>query len=254
MLRIRVIPVLLLKDGRMVKTVRFSSYRDVGDTLRTVRVYDAQGADELIFLDISATDEGRNQLLDIISASARECFIPLTVGGGIRSLDDAKKVFAVGADRVSVSTAVVETPSFVNELASTFGRANIVICIDVKLDDNGVYCVSSHRATKLTQMDPVEWACEVAERGAGEILLHFVDRDGTMEHGYDLEILSRITQAVSIPVIACGGVGNLKHLVDGVKVGGASAVAAASIFHFTDQSPINAHGYMKGAGLPVCMA
>lgn len=254
MLRIRLIPVLLLKEGRMIKTVRFSSYRDVGDPLRTVRVYDAQGADELIFLDISATVEGRKQLLEIISASARECFIPLTVGGGIQSVEDARKVFNAGADRISISTAAVETPQLINDIAENFGRANLVVCIDVKLDRDNSYKVSTHSATRLTSLNPVEWAQEVALRGAGEIMLHFVDRDGTMESGYNLELLSQITQTLPIPVIACGGVGNLQHLVDGVKIGGASAVAAASIFHFTDQSPIKAHSYMSGAGLTVCMA
>ncbi|OGS72938.1 MAG: hypothetical protein A3F91_12295 [Flavobacteria bacterium RIFCSPLOWO2_12_FULL_35_11] len=254
MLKVRVIPVLLLKEGRMVKTIKFSSYRDVGDPLRTIRVYDAQGADEIIFLDISATIDGRNQLLGIISACARECFIPLTVGGGIRSVEEARKVFAAGADRISVSTAVVENPSLINNLANNFGNANIVVCIDVKLDNEGVCRVSTHRATRITQLKPVVWACEAAERGAGEILLHFVDREGTMEYGYDLTLLSEVTHAVSIPVIACGGVGNLQHFVDGVRIGGASAVAAASIFHFTDQSPIKAHSYMNGAGLPVCLA
>lgn len=254
MLRIRLIPVLLFKEGRMIKTIKFTSFRDVGDPLRTVRVYDAQGADELIFLDISATVDGRKHLLDIISASARECFIPITVGGGIQSVDDARKVFNAGADRVSISTAAVENPELINNLAENFGRANLVVCIDVKLDRDNNYGVSTHSATRVMSLDPVEWAQEMAQRGAGEILLHFVDRDGTMESGYDLELLLKITSAVSIPVIACGGVGNLQHLVDGVKIGGASAVAAASIFHFTDQSPIKAHSYMSGAGLTVCIA
>lgn len=254
MLKVRLIPVLLLKEGRMIKTVKFSSYRDVGDPLRTVRVYDAQGADELIFLDISATVEGRRLLLNIVAQSARECFIPLTVGGGIRTVEDAQRVFRSGADRVCISTAAVETPELINEITRLFGGANLVVCIDAKLNKNGQYRVSNYRATRITELEPVKWAQEVASRGAGEILLHFVDRDGTMEPGYDLDLLSDISKSIKIPVIACGGVGNLQHLVDGIRIGGASAVAAASIFHFTDQSPIKAHSYMHGAGIPVCLA
>lgn len=253
MMKVRLIPVLLLHEGRMVKTVQFSSFRDVGDPMRTVRVYDAQGADELIFLDISATTEGRKQLLDIVTASARECFIPLTVGGGIHSVEDGRKLFAAGADRISISTGAIETPGLINELAAVFGRANLVVCIDVKEDEQGNRWVSSHRGSKLIAPDPVAWAVEAAKRGAGEILLHFVDRDGTMEQGYDLELLAEINRKVPVPVIACGGVGTLQHLVDGAKEGGAAAVAAASIFHFTDQSPIKAHAYMHGAGLSVCL-
>ena len=254
MLKVRVIPSLLLKEGRMIKTVKFSSYRDVGDPLYTVRVYDAQGADEIIFLDISATLEGRNQLLEIISRSAQECFIPLTVGGGIRSREDAQKIFKAGADRICVNSAAVERPDLINEISKDFGRANLVICIDARLDPAGKYVVSTHSGTRLTSLDPLDWAHDAVERGAGEIMLHFVDRDGTMGDGYDLDLLSKISGAVPVPVIACGGVGNLKHLVDGVNIGGASAVSAASIFHFTDQSPIKAHTYMYNAGLPVCMS
>jgi len=249
-----VVPVLLLKEGRMIKTKQFESFRDTGDPLRTVRVYDAQGADELVVLDISATVEGRNQWREIISSCARECFIPTTVGGGIRSLSDARRAFESGADRVSVSTAAAERPEFINELAETFGRANVVLCIDARLDKNGHYRVSTHSGTRMGFRNVVEWAKEGADRGAGEILLHFVDRDGMMESGYDLDLLSGVSTAVSIPVMACGGVGNLQHLVDGVLVGKASAVAAASIFHFTDQSPIKAHSYMHDRGIPVCLA
>lgn len=253
MLRIRLVPVLLLRNGRMIKTIRFSSYRDVGDPLRTVRVYDAQGADELIFLDISATVEGRNHLLDIVSASARECFIPLTVGGGVRTVEDAQQLFKAGADRVSISTAAIENPDLIDEMAAYFGSANLVVCIDAKLGERGRYGVSTHSGTVLLKRDPADWAVEAARRGAGEILLHFVDRDGVMDSGYDLALLSKVSRAVSVPVMACGGVGTLQHLVDGVRQGGASAVAAASIFHFTDQSPIKAHSFMHDAGIPVCL-
>lgn len=254
MLKVRVVPVLLLKEGRMIKTRQFGSFRDTGDPLYTVRVYDAQGADELVILDISATVEGRKQWLDLISSSARECFIPITVGGGIRSLQDARRAFGAGADRVSVSTAVVERPDFINKLAETFGRANIVVCIDAKLDGKGRYRVSTHSGSRMTFHDVVSWSKEAADRGAGEILLHFIDKDGMMDSGYDLELLSRVSGSITIPVMACGGVRTLQHLVDGVIVGRASAVAAASIFHFTDQSPIKAHSYMHDKGIPVCLA
>lgn len=253
MLKVRVVPVLLLKEGRMIKTKQFRFYRDTGDPMRTVRVYDAQGADELAILDISASVEGRNQWLDIISQSAKECFIPITVGGGIRSVEDARRAFCAGADRVSVSTAVVERADLINELAETFGRANLVVCIDARLDKNGKYRVSSHSGRNVTFRGVIPWTKEVCERGVGEILLHFVDRDGMM-NGYDLDLLASVVESVSIPVMALGGVGTLQDLVDGVIKGKASAVAAASIFHFTDQSPIKAHSYMAGAGLWMCNA
>lgn len=253
MLKVRVVPVLLLKEGRMIKTKRFRFYKDTGDPLRTVRVYDAQGADELIFLDISATVEGRRQWLDLVSQSARECFIPITVGGGIRSVEDASHAFSAGADRVSVSTAAVETPALIDELAGTFGRANVVVCIDALQDLQGHYRVSTHSAQKITFRHALDWAVEIAERGAGEILLHFVARDGMMD-GYDLDLAAAVVERVSVPVMLLGGVGTLQDMVDGVTIGKASAVAAASIFHFTDQSPIKAHTYMHGKGVPVCLA
>ena len=253
MLKVRVVPVLLLKEGRMIKTKQFKFYKDTGDPMLTVRVYDAQGADELVILDISASVEGRKQWVDIISRSAKECFIPITVGGGIRSVEDARRAFSAGADRVSVCTAAVETPDLISELAETFGRANIVVCIDAKLDKNGKNRISSHSGRKIDFRRVVPWAKEVADRGAGEILLHFVDRDGMMQ-GYDLDLCAQVSRSVSIPVMALGGVGRLQDFVDGVKTGGASGVAAASVFHFTDQSPIKAHSYMHGAGIPVCLA
>jgi len=237
----------------MIKTKKFRYYRDTGDPLMTVRVYDSQGADELAILDISATVEGRSQWLDLISTSARECFIPITVGGGIHSIEDARKAFTAGADRVCVSTAAVMRPEFIDELAGTFGSANIVVCVDAKLDKHGEYRVSTHGGRQMTLRRVLPWVQEVAERGAGEIMIHFVDRDGMMA-GYDLDLLSNVTAVVSVPVIALGGVGTLQDLVDGVRVGGASAVAAASIFHFTDQSPIKAHSYMHDHGIPVCLA
>ena len=190
MLKVRVAPVLLLKEGRMIKTKQFSGGRDTGDPLTTVRVYDAQGADELLLLDISASVQGRDQWFDLISKSAGECFVPITVGGGIRTVQDARAAFVSGADRVSVSSAAIERPDFVDELASIFGRANIVVCVDVKNDEQGVPRVSSRSGTRMWDRDPVEWSVEAAFRGAGEILMHFVDRDGMM-NGYDLEMGAR---------------------------------------------------------------
>ncbi|MGE4552950.1 MAG: imidazole glycerol phosphate synthase subunit HisF [Desulfovibrionaceae bacterium] len=253
MLKIRVVPALLLKEGRMVKTRQFADPRDTGDPMTCVRVYDAQGADELLILDISASVEGRAQWLDIIGRCAGECFIPLSVGGGIRTVEDARRALAAGADRVSVSTAAVERPEFVGELATVFGRANIVVCMDVKLDPAGRPRISSHGGRRLRDIDPLDWAREMERRGAGEILVHSVDRDGMMQ-GYDLDLLGRIAPALSVPVMALGGVGTLQDLADGVRIGQASAVAAASIFHFTDQSPIKAHSYLHDKGVPVCLA
>ncbi len=237
----------------MIKTRGFKFYKDTGDPLKTVKVYDAQGADELILLDISATLEGRTQWLDLITESAKQCFIPITVGGGLTSVARARRAFSAGADRVGISTRAVERPEFIEELAESFGRANIVVCIDAKKDPAGDYKVTTHSATRMTDKAVVPWAREAARRGAGEILLHFVDRDGMM-CGYDLGLLEAVAGAVDVPVMALGGVGTLQDLVDGVIHGNASAVAAASIFHFTDQSPIKAHTYMHSKGIPVCLA
>lgn len=253
MLKVRVVPVLLLKEGRMIKTRGFQFYKDTGDPLKTVKVYDAQGADELVLLDISATLEGRTQWLDLITESAKQCFIPITVGGGINSVSRARRAFFAGADRVSVSTHAVEEPEFIEELAESFGRANIVVCIDAKMDPAGNYKVTTRSATRMSDKAVVPWAREAARRGAGEILLHFVDRDGMMS-GYDLRLLKAVADSVEVPVMALGGVATLQDLVDGVIEGTASAVAAASIFHFTDQSPIKAHSYMYSKGIPVCLA
>lgn len=252
MLKVRVVPVLLLKEGRMIKTKRFRFYKDTGDPLKTVKVYDAQGADELVLLDISATVEGRAQWLDLITESAKQCFIPITVGGGITDVEGARKVFLAGADRVSVSTRAVEDPELIDRLAKSFGRANVVVCIDAKKNEFGEFKVTTHSASRTTDRGVVPWAREAARRGAGEILLHFVERDGMMS-GYDLRLLKSVADAVDVPVMALGGVGTLQDLVDGVIEGRASAVAAASIFHFTDQSPIKAHAYMHNKGVPVCL-
>jgi cyclase len=253
MLKVRLVPVLLLKDGRMIKTRQFGQYRDTGDPMTTVRVFDAQGADELLILDISASLEGRAQWLDVISKSASQCFVPITVGGGIRSVEDARRALAAGADRVSISSLAVENPEMVSVLARVLGSANLVVCVDVKLDPVGRYRVSSHSGERMTDKDPFAWARDMAQRGAGEILFHFVDRDGMM-NGYDLAFMTRVKGTLPIPYMVCGGVGTLSHVVEGATEGGAAAVAAGSIFYFTDQSPIKVHAHMRDKGIPVCNA
>ncbi len=253
MLKYRVIPVLLLENGRLIKTRQFQFYKDTGDPMNTVRIFDAQDADELIFLDISATVEGRDQYLELINKSARECFIPLTVGGGIKSTKDAVQVFKNGADRACICSAALKNPNLIDEMAKEFGQANIVVCIDAKKDKTGQYKAAFDRATHLSDKDPVSWAGEASQRGAGEIMLHFTDRDGMMADGYDIELLKKVTDKIKTPVIACGGVGGLEHFSDGILKGGARAVAAASIFHFTDQSPIRVHNYLHGKSIPVCV-
>lgn len=249
MLKVRLIPTILLKDGRMIKTVQFDQYRDVGNPATVAKVYDAQYADELIFLDITATVENRHFLFDIVRQVATECFIPLTIGGGIRTIEQAREVLQAGADKIAINSAAVEQPELIAELAKKFGRSTVVVSIDYKVNPEGEPEVFTHRAQRATGFDPVEWAKEVDTRGAGEILLTCVDREGTMQ-GYDLEICSKVANAVSVPVIISGGCGTIQDLVDGILIGNASAVAAASIFHFTDQSIYKAHSHMREQGLP----
>jgi cyclase len=249
-LKRRLIPCLLLKAGRCIKTIRFDSIRDVGNPITAARVYDAQGADELIFLDITASHEGRDILFDLVAQTAEQCFMPLTVGGGVRTVADIRKLLQAGADKVAINTAAVENPAFIREAAGVFGNQCIVVSIDARAQAPGGYEVFTYRATKPTGLDPVEWARQMADFGAGELLITAVDRDGTME-GYDLELIRAVADAVTVPVIASGGCGTLQHLVEGITLAHASAVAAASLFHFTDQSVIKAKSYMKSAGLDV---
>jgi cyclase len=217
----------------MIKTKQFGEYRDVGNPRTVAKVYDAQGVDELI-----------------IAAVAEECFIPLTVGGGIRTLEQAREMLAHGADKVAINTAAIEHPKFITEIANKFGNSTVVVSIDYKKNTEGKNEVFTHRGTEPTGLDPVEWAKEAESLGAGEILLTCIDREGMM-NGYDLEVLKQVTSAVTIPVTASGGVGTIQDLVDGIVEGGASAVSAASIFHFTDQSIFKAHSHMKEKGLSV---
>ena len=245
MLKTRIVPILTLFDGRMVKTRRFGPYRDVGDPVKAPMVYDAQLADELVYVDMRASAEGRgvDELARRIDRVAGECFMPLTAGGGIATLDDIHTLLNAGADKVTINSAALGRPSLIAEAAERFGNQCIVISIDVRR----VEClprVFSHSGTRATGLDPVEWARRVESLGAGEILLTSIDRDGTME-GYDEDLVTSVTRAVSVPVIAAGGAGKLIDLVSVVTDAGADAAAAASLFHFTDQSPIKAKAFMR---------
>lgn len=250
MIKTRLIPILLLKDGRMIKTKQFDSFRDVGNPRTVAKVYEAQKADELIFLDITATDEQRRFLTDIVMTIAEECFIPITAGGGIKTVKQAREILRSGADKISINTAAVANPGLVSEISKKFGRSTVVVSIDYKLNSKGKNEVFINRGQQSTGLEPLAWAKKAEELGAGEILLTAIDKEGTMT-GYDLDMIKSVSEAVSIPVIASGGVGSVQDFVDGIKIGGASAVAAGSIFHFTDQSIIKGHSYMRAAGLPV---
>jgi len=250
MLRKRVIPVLLLKNGRMVKGKRFGEFRDVGHPVTTAKIYDAQSADELVFLDIEASGEGRETVVEVVSQVAEECFMPLTAGGGVRSVSDVRKLLLAGADKVSINTAAVEQPGLIEETAGVFGSQCVVVSIDTRGDEASGWTVHTHAGTKDTGLDPVEWAKKAESLGAGEILLCSVDREGTGD-GYDTALTRLVSDSVGIPVVASGGVGTLEHFKAGLSDGGASAVAAASIFHFTDQNVIKAKTYLKQAGVEV---
>lgn len=247
--RFRVIPCLDVKDGRVVKGVNFVDLRDAGDPVEAARAYDAAGADELCFLDISASHEGRGTLLDIVARTAEVCFMPLTVGGGVRSVEDARALLLAGADKVGVNSAAVARPELVAEIADRFGSQCVVASVDARRTDKG-WEVFTHGGRTATGIDAVAHAIRLAELGAGELLVTSMDRDGTRD-GYDIELTRAIADAVQVPVVASGGVGNLQHLVDGVTKGHASAVLAASIFHFGEATIAQAHGALAAAGLPV---
>ncbi|KEO92156.1 imidazole glycerol phosphate synthase [Erythrobacter longus] len=247
--RIRVIPCLDVADGRVVKGVNFVDLQDAGDPVEQARAYDAAGADELCFLDISASHEGRGTLLDIVKRTAEVCFMPLTVGGGVRSVEDARALLLAGADKVAINSAAVARPELVSEIAEKFGSQCVVASVDARRVSEGKWEIFTYGGRKPTGIDAVEYAKHVADLGAGELLVTSMDGDGT-KAGYDLELTRTIADAVSIPVVASGGVGNLDHLVDGVTKGGASAVLAASIFHFGTHSIAEAHEALRQAGLP----
>ena len=250
MLKIRVIPCLDIKDGRVVKGVNFVGLRDAGDPVEQAMIYDAAGADELCFLDITASHEARGTLLDVVRRTAEVCFMPLTVGGGVRSLEDIRALLLAGADKVSINTAAVKRPEFLREAAEKFGSQCIVAAIDAKKAANGKFEIFTHGGREATGIDAVDYAKKAMALGAGEILLTSMDRDGT-KAGYDLPLTRAIADAVTVPVIASGGVGSVEDLVKGVTEGHASAVLAASIFHFGEVRVADAKKALAAAGLPV---
>ncbi|MDG2001092.1 MAG: imidazole glycerol phosphate synthase subunit HisF [Alphaproteobacteria bacterium] len=247
MLKTRIIPCLDVKDGRVVKGINFVDLVDAGDPVEQAKVYDVQGADELCFLDITASSDNRNIILDVVKKTANQCFMPLTVGGGVRSLADIRSLLLAGADKVGINTSAISSPELIKEGANKFGSQCIVVAIDAKKVKDK-WMVYSHGGRKETGLDAVEWAKFVVEKGAGELLLTSMDRDGT-GNGFDLDLLKEITSKVTVPVIASGGVGTLDHLVEGVEKGGASAVLAASIFHFGKFKIKDARKAMTDAGL-----
>ena len=250
MLSVRVIPCLDVANGRVVKGVNFVSLRDAGDPVEAARAYDAAGADELTFLDITASHEARGTILDVVRRTADVCFMPLTVGGGVRSVDDARALLLSGADKVAVNTAAVQRPALIAELAQHFGDQCIVVAVDAKAVSPGRWEVFTHGGRTPTGIDAVAYAVAAAQAGAGEILLTSMDRDGTRQ-GYDLALIRAVADAVPVPVVASGGVGGLGDLVAGVRDGHASAVLAASIFHFGEASVAQAKARMAAAGIRV---
>ena len=268
MLTKRIIPCLDVKDGRVVKGVRFVDLRDAGDPVEAARAYDAQGADELVFLDITASHENRGVMLDVVRRTAEGIYMPLTVGGGVRSIDDVRALLRAGADKVSLNTAALANPPIIREAAERFGSQCIVVAIDARLEprpsnpfppspesEHNVpttknYAVYTHGGRRPVGRDAIAWACEAVELGAGEILLTSMDRDGTKD-GYDLELTRAIAEAVTVPVIASGGAGSLEHLREGLVEGGADAALAASIFHFGLHTIAEAKAFLRAQGVEV---
>jgi cyclase len=250
MLARRIIPCLDVTAGRVVKGVNFVELRDAGDPVEIARRYDAQGADELTFLDITASSDDRDLILSVIEAVASEVFIPLTVGGGVRRVEDVRRLLNAGADKISINTAALQDPDLINATSNRYGSQCIVVAIDAREDAPGRWQVYTHGGRRGTGRDAVQWAIEAAQRGTGEILLTSMDRDGTRS-GFDLALTRAVAEAVPVPVIASGGVGTLEHLVEGVTLGAADAVLAASIFHFGDHTVGEAKQLMAGRGIPV---
>lgn len=250
MVKKRIIPCLLLKEGRCVKGINFANHRDVGHPVTNAKIYDAQGADELIFLDITASTEKRGILIDIVQKTADECFMPLTVGGGIRSLEDINNILRAGADKISINTIAVENPKFIRESSQKYGKQCIIVSVDYKLNKDKNLEVFTHGGTNFTGKDPVEWAIKAVELGAGEILLTNIDKEG-IRAGYDIETIRKVSDCVNVPVIASGGAGTLEDLKATIVEGHASAVSLASILHFTDQNVIKARNYLNTHGIEV---
>lgn len=250
MLTKRIIPCLDVKDGRVVKGINFLELRDAGDPVEQASVYDAQGADEICFLDISASPEGKETIVDIVARTADCVFVPLTVGGGVRKVEDCRRLLEAGADKVAINTAALRNPQLIADCARRFGAQAIVIAVDAKRRPDGSYEVYSHGGRTPEGKDALEWCAHVADLGAGEILLTSMDRDGTRQ-GYELELTRKVVERVPIPVIASGGVGELGHLVEGLTVGGADAVLAASIFHYGEHTIGEAKALLAAHGVPV---
>jgi cyclase len=250
MLAKRVIPCLDVTDGRVVKGTKFLNLRDAGDPVECAKMYDRQGADELVFLDITASSDGRATMVSVVERTAEQCFMPLTVGGGIRAVEDFRTMLRAGADKVSVNTSALQRPELISEAAEAFGSQCVVVAVDAKRDGPGKWRVYTHGGRKPTERDAIEWIVEAAKRGAGEILLTSMDADGTCG-GYDLQLTRAVSEAVGIPVIASGGAGELQHLADVLNEGRADAVLAASIFHFGKHTVAEAKEHLASQGLPV---
>ena len=249
MLKNRIIPCLDVKNGRVVKGFNFVDLKDAGDPVEQAKIYSEGGADEICFLDITASNENRDTIYDVVERTSKKCFVPLTVGGGVRSIDDISKLLNCGADKVSINTAAVQNPEMIIESSKNFGSQCIVVAIDAK-KNNDNWEVFTHGGRNNTNLDAIDFAKKMEDSGAGELLITSMDRDGT-QIGYDNDLIFKISSIVNIPVIASGGVGNLDHLVDGIKLGNASAVLAASIFHFGTHSIKEAKQYLNSKGIPV---
>ena len=250
MLKNRIIPCLDVKNGRVVKGINFVELKDAGDPVEQAKIYSDSGADEICFLDITASNENRETIYEVVKKTSKNCFVPLTVGGGVRSIEDINKLLNCGADKVSINTAAVQNHNLIKEAAKRFGSQCIVVAIDAKKTDENKWSVFTHGGREQTDIDAIEYAKISENNGAGEILLTSMDKDGT-QSGYDIELTSKITKAINIPVIASGGVGSLDHLKDGIVKGGASAVLAASIFHFGTFSIKEAKEYLKSKNVSV---
>ena len=249
MLKNRIIPCLDVKNGRVVKGINFVDLKDAGDPVEQAKIYSDGGADEICFLDITASNENRDTIYDVVERTSKKCFVPLTVGGGVRNVDDISKLLNCGADKVSINTAAVQNSEVIVKSSRKFGSQCIVVAIDAKKNDNK-WEIFTHGGRNHTGIDAIEFAKKMEDSGAGELLVTSMDRDGT-QIGYDVELMSNISLSVNIPIIASGGVGNLDHLVDGIKIGNASAVLAASIFHYGTYSIMQAKEYLDLKGIPV---
>jgi cyclase len=250
MLKNRIIPCLDVKNGRVVKGINFIDLKDAGDPVEQASIYDKGGADEICFLDITASNENRNTIIDVVSKTAEKCFVPLTVGGGIRTIDNIRELLLAGADKVSINTAAVKDINFVKKASKKFGTQCMVVAVDAKKISEGKWEIFTHGGRDNTGIDVINFSKQAQENGAGEILLTSMDKDGT-KTGYDLELLSKVTNSLSIPVIASGGAGKLEHLHDAIKIGGASAVLAASIFHYGEFTIKETKEYLKSKDVPI---